>query len=146
MVFFSSEYFHLVPKGSENPCCTNRLLSVLYKPYHFSQNLSRFFGSNIRSKLKADRQHPHDYPHMPTNYKHADKHLRLVMILIALCCTQQSRAPNIDQCTPENCPWQVTFWPRPLILSLKQGNSDVKIPFLAFDLDLELRPWHTIPS
>ena len=47
--------------------------------------------------LKADRLHPRDYPHRPTDYRHTDKHLRLEMTLIALYCTQQSRAPNIDQ-------------------------------------------------
>ncbi len=31
-----------------------------------------------------------------------DKHLRLVMTLIALCCTWKSRAPNIDRCVPRN--------------------------------------------
>ncbi len=33
-------------------------------------------------KLKADRPHPRHYPHTPTNYRHTDKHLRLVMALI----------------------------------------------------------------
>ena len=33
---------------------------------------------------KADRPHPHNYPHMPTDHRHTDKHLRLVMTLIAL--------------------------------------------------------------
>ena len=28
--------------------------------------------------LKADRQHPRSYPHMPSDYRHTDKHLRLV--------------------------------------------------------------------
>ena len=52
-------------------------------------------------KLKADQPHPRDYPHTPTNYRHTDKHLRLVMTPIALYCTRQSRAPNIDRCAPE---------------------------------------------
>ncbi len=34
------------------------------------------------TKLKDDRPHPRDYPNMPTNYRHTDKHLRLVMTLI----------------------------------------------------------------
>ncbi len=66
------------------------------------------------------------------------------MAPIALNCTRQSRAPNIDTCAPENWPWPLTLthdldiwpWPRPLTLTLKQGNSDVKTRFLAFDLDL----------
>ncbi len=75
-----------------------------------------------------------------------DKHLRLVMTLIALDCTRQSRAPNFDRCTPENQPWPLTLtrdldpdpwpWYWPLTLTLKQGNSDVKTRFWAFDLDL----------
>ena len=31
---FSSQYFHLVPKGSKKSCCTNQLLSVLWAPMH----------------------------------------------------------------------------------------------------------------
>ncbi len=31
-------------------------------------------------KLKADRPHPRDYPQMPTNYRHTDNHLRLVIM------------------------------------------------------------------
>ena len=34
--------------------------------------------------LKADRPHPRNYPHTPTDYRHTDKHLRLVMAPIAL--------------------------------------------------------------
>ncbi len=71
-------------------------------------------------KLKADRPHPRNYPPTPTDYRHTDKHLRLVMVLIGLYCTRQSRAPNIDRCAPENWPW-------PLILT--------------HDLDLDLWPW-----
>ena len=48
--------------------------------------------------LKADRPHPRNYPHGPTDYRHIDKHLRLVMAPIAPNCT----APNIDRCAPEN--------------------------------------------
>ncbi len=35
------------------------------------------------------------------DYRHTDKHLRLVMIPNALCFTRQSRAPNVDRCAPE---------------------------------------------
>ncbi len=42
------------------------------------------------SKLKADRPLQRDYPHLPTDYRHTDKPLRLVMILIAPCCIRQS--------------------------------------------------------
>ena len=39
------------------------------------------------------------------------KHPRLVMTLTALCCTQQSRATNIDCCALEIWPWPVTMTP-----------------------------------
>ena len=96
--------------------------------------------------LKADWLHPHNYPHTPTHYRHTNKHLRLVMAPIALNCTRQSRAPNIDRFAPENWPWPLTLncdldldldiWPWPLTLTLKQSNSDVKTRFLTFDHDL----------
>ncbi len=102
------------------------------------------FGQPPRtiSQLKADRPHPRDYPHMPTDYRHTHKHFRLVMTLIALYCTRQSLAPNIDRCVPKIQPWPLTLtrdldpdlWPWPL--TLKQGNSDIKTRFLVFDLDL----------
>ncbi len=96
------------------------------------------------SKLKADRQHPRNYPHTPTDYRHTDEHLRLIMTPIALCCTRQSRAPNIDRCALASRPWPLTLtrdldpnlWPCPWPLTLKQGNSEAKTRFLAFDLDL----------
>ncbi len=28
----------------------------------------------VIGKLKADRPHPHNYPHPPTDYRHTDKH------------------------------------------------------------------------
>ncbi len=79
---------------------------------------------------------------MPTDYRHTDKHLRLVITLTVLCCTRQSRAPNIDRCAPEIWPWPLTLthdlwpWPLTLTLTLRQGKSDVKTRFFAFDLDL----------
>ncbi len=87
--------------------------------------------------LKAHRPHPRNYPHTQTDSRHTDKLLRLVMAPNALNCTRQSRAPNIDCCAPENWPWpwHLTLT-QPLTLTLKQGNSDVKKRFLAFDLDL----------
>ena len=53
-------------------------------------------GTMYSNKLKADRLHPRDYPHMPTEYRHTDKHLRLVMTLNAHCCTRQRRAPKTN--------------------------------------------------
>ena len=84
---------------------------------------------------KADRLHPHNYPDTPTDYSHTDKHLRLIMGAVAHCCTRQSRAPNIDHCTPEIWPWH---WPLTLTptLTLKQGNSNVKHDSWPFGLDL----------
>ncbi len=68
------------------------------------------------------------------------------MTPIALFCTRQSRAPNIDRCAPESWPWTLTLthdldpdlwpWPRPLTLTLQQGNSGCKTRFLTFDLEL----------
>ncbi len=78
--------------------------------YKFFPRLKTFRGrlyqfcAFLKIKLKADRPHPRDYPHTSTNYRHTDKHLRQVMTAIALCCTRQSKAPNIDHCTPENRP------------------------------------------
>ncbi len=56
-------------------------------------------GTNLkRSPL---REGP-NCSHTPTDYRHTDKHLKLVMAPIALNCTRQSRAPGIDRCAPEN--------------------------------------------
>ncbi len=54
--------------------------------------------------------------------------------LIALGCTQQSRAPNIDRCAINlTLSFDLDPWPWPLTL---QGNSEVKTRLLSFDLDL----------
>ena len=45
-------------------------------------------------KLKADRPHPRNYPHMPTDHRHTDKHFRLVMTL--LCSKQESAHRQMD--------------------------------------------------
>ncbi len=59
----------------------------------------------------------------------------LVALLALLCCTRQSRAPNIDRCAPAIWPWPLPWlWPLTLTLTLKQCNSDVKMLF-AFDPD-----------
>ncbi len=52
-------------------------------------------------------------------------HNHLVMVVVALCCTRQSRAPNIDRCAPEIWPWPQTLT-------------------LTFDLDPDLWPWPQI--
>ncbi len=46
-----------------------------------------FIGADSQGKLKADRPHPRNYSHTPTNYRHTDKHLKLVMTPIALYCS-----------------------------------------------------------
>ncbi len=79
---------------------------------------------------KADRPHPRNYPQTPTDCRHTDNHLRLVMVVVAHCCTRQSRAPNIDSCTPEIWPWLMTLTPT---LTSRQCNSDEKHEF---DLDI----------
>ncbi len=61
---------------------------------------------------------------MLANYRLTDKHLRLVMTLIAFCCTWQSRDPKIDRCMPEIWPWP---WPHPIWGSghyLRQGGAN----------------------
>ncbi len=68
---------------------------VLYKCLRNSHSHGTHRLISVHVKLKTDRPHPCDYPHMPTNYRHTDKHLRLVMTLIA---------PNIDRCAPATRP------------------------------------------
>ncbi len=55
----------------------------------------------LQLPLKANRLHPRNYPHTPTDYRQTDNHLRLLTVVVAPCCTRQSRAPNIDRCTAE---------------------------------------------
>ncbi len=124
----------------------------MYKGYKKLKPIEKFNVTISHMKLKADWPHPHDYSKMPTDYRHINKHLGLVKTLlcskhtvIALCCTWQSRAPNIDHCAPENwcCPVNLTNDLDPdffnldptLTFTLKQGNSDVKM-ILALDLEL----------
>ncbi len=62
------------------------------------------------------------------------------MVLIALYCSRQSRAPNIDRCTPENLPWPLTLtrdldldlwpWPRPWPRSNVTVTYDLDLPLL----------------
>ncbi len=48
------------------------------------------YGHKWLQQLKANRPYPRNYPHTPTDYRHTDKHLRLVMGVLALCCTRQN--------------------------------------------------------
>ncbi len=80
----------------------NRVLTLCYKNNQidfysdFSEDLPLF-----NKVLKADRPHLRYYPCTLPDYRHTDEHLRLVMTMIALCCTRQSQAPNIDCCMPK---------------------------------------------
>ncbi len=104
-----------------------------------------------KKQLNADRPHPRYYPYMPSDYRHTDKHLRLVMTPNALWCTRQSRAPkwpNIDRCAPPIRPWTLTFthdldpdfwpWPWSSVAVMSKHNF--------WHLTFDLRPWLTIPS
>ena len=84
---------------------------------------------------------------MPTKYRHTDKHLRLVMTLIALFCIRQSRAHKISTAVCQKIDLDLWPWPQRLTLTLKEGNSDVKNTIfgiwpwlLTFDLDLQSQP------
>ncbi len=45
--------------------------------------------------IKTNRLHPPNDLYAPTDYGHIDYHPTLVMLVVALCCTLQSHAPNI---------------------------------------------------
>ena len=44
-----------------------------------SRNEGKLVSNKKYPELKADRPHPRNYPHTPTDYRHTDNHLRLVM-------------------------------------------------------------------
>ncbi len=76
--------------------------------------------------LKADQPHPRNYLHMLPDYRYTDKHLRLVMALIALNCTGQSPESvrrRTDGRTDRR--YQVHYLPR-----LNQRNWKLKRPAL----------------
>ena len=52
-----------------------------------------------KCKLKADRPHPYNYLHTPTNYRHTDNHPRPVMVVVALCCLGGSGNGQMDRQT-----------------------------------------------
>ena len=72
----------------------------------------------MRTQLKADWPHPRNYPHKPTDNRHTDKHLRLVMVLIVLLHS------------PKSSPWY-----RPL---------GARKSTLTFDLDPDRWPWNKV--
>ncbi len=65
--------------------------------------------NGIKSRSTASMTAYSNWLHTPTDYRHTDKHLRLVMAFIALYCTRQSWTPNIDRNAPENWPWPMTL-------------------------------------
>ena len=60
-------------------------------------SVSNFSILAIKSRSTASAQ----LSATPTNYRNTDKHPALVMTLIALCRTRQSRDPIIDRCAPD---------------------------------------------
>ncbi len=69
-------------------CFTLQIMS------HIKMTIVGVTVSKTMKKLKADRPHPRNYPWTPTDFRHTDNHLRLVMVFVARCCTRQSRAPK----------------------------------------------------
>ncbi len=59
---------------------------ITHSPLKFCQNnLFHVFWVHVdpvTSKLKADLSHLSNYLHMPTEYRHTDNHLRLVMVVV----------------------------------------------------------------
>ncbi len=53
-----------------------------YCSYKLQYTPPPFYETLYHKWLKAYRQHLCNYPHTPTDYRHTDKHLRLVMVLI----------------------------------------------------------------
>ena len=68
-------------------------------------------------ELKADRLHPRNYPHTPTDYRHIDNPLRLVMEVKRV--SQESAHRRTNGRTDER--YQVHYLP---------ASRSIKIPFL----------------
>ncbi len=84
-------------------CWSNPGSPVLLYHSKFSQ-IHLCIGASMAhhsNRLKADRPHPCNYLQTPNDYRHTENNLRLVMVVVALFCTRQSRAPNIGRCSPE---------------------------------------------
>ncbi len=50
----------------------------------FERNIMPWYKAVLPHKIKADRPHPRNYPHTPTDDRHTYQHLRLAIALIAL--------------------------------------------------------------
>ncbi len=82
--------------------------------------------------------HPRYYPYTLPDYRHTDKHLRLVMTLISLFFT---RSPNIDCCAPEIWPWPLTLTLTFYLKARQQWCQNMIFDIwpwsLTYDLDLQ---------
>ena len=61
--------------------------SYLIFVQHWTRRNSMLNSCLYTKKLKADRPHPHNYLPTHTDYRHSDNHLRLIMVVVALFCT-----------------------------------------------------------
>ena len=65
----------------------------MYFLLSFSLSVQPFKQSK---SIKADRLHPGNYPHKPTNYRHTYFHVRLVMMVVPPYCICQSKDRSAD--------------------------------------------------
>ncbi len=65
-------------------------------------------------ELKADRPHPRNYPHTPTDHRHTDKHFRLVMTFLCSKVAVFNRRAHTDKRTDRRTDgrYQVHYLPR----------------------------------
>ncbi len=115
-------HFHLLQYGSKVlppqkkgkfPATEIAFTFMRYRRYINICGSWKKLARNVQ-KLKADRPHLRKYPHTPTDYRHTDKHLGLVMAPIALNCTRQSRDGRTDGRTDRwtDGRYQVHYLPR----------------------------------
>ncbi len=116
---FQLTWWHFIACGD-----FSRQSHVIY--HDMSWQVMKWLSDSERPKetLEADRLHPCNYLHTPTDYRHTEKHLRLVMRVVTLCCTRQSRASYFDRCVPE-------IWP--CLLGHTRGARGKVTRHLAFD-------------
>ena len=74
-----------------------------------------------------------NYPHTLTDYRHTDKHLRLVMVLIALYCTQQSREGEQTDGRTDDAKYIIYLATRSIIM-IEPLTAMTGIPFNALTL------------
>ena len=91
------ERLHILPSGLFDSESVYESLTQMDETNSTVQLLHIFItetGGMI--KLKANRLHPCNYLHTPTDFRHTDKHLRLVMVLIALISTAIRQKIDLD--------------------------------------------------